>query len=214
MQVLGKPDRPLTPTTSSIPTPWTHWRLLEVCTPWWMLCYVYNRPRPFTAIGIAVEVWTTNAAILFDNFLVSSSTSAAANYATKTFKPVWMDTFHQFPFFFSWYAHVRMIESCCRDQDGERRSAKWGSRQRRDQRATHPALADFSGLLQRLSHGAGTYTTTTHLLYPYRYYSVLMQNTSHCWSGWDRGGHFHFFYLLGGRRHQGGEANWAGWRRR
>ena len=37
MQVLGKPDRPLTPTTSSIPTPWTHWRLLEVCTPWWML---------------------------------------------------------------------------------------------------------------------------------------------------------------------------------
>ena len=40
--------------------------------------------------GIAVEVWTTNAAILFDNFLVSASTSAAADYAAKTFKPVGM----------------------------------------------------------------------------------------------------------------------------
>lgn len=38
--------------------------------------------------GIAVEVWTTNAAILFDNFLVSHSTQAASDYAAKTFKLV------------------------------------------------------------------------------------------------------------------------------
>jgi chromosomal replication initiation ATPase DnaA len=38
--------------------------------------------------GLAVEVWTTNAAIHFDNFLVSRSTSAASDYAAKTFKLV------------------------------------------------------------------------------------------------------------------------------
>jgi hypothetical protein len=37
--------------------------------------------------GIAVEVWTTSAGILFDNFLVARSLSDALAFAKHTFKP-------------------------------------------------------------------------------------------------------------------------------
>jgi hypothetical protein len=37
-------------------------------------------------VGLAVEVWTTNPAILFDNFLVTRSTKDATDYAAKTYK--------------------------------------------------------------------------------------------------------------------------------
>jgi hypothetical protein len=36
--------------------------------------------------GVAVEVWTTNGGILFDNFLVSHSNSAAGAFTDATFK--------------------------------------------------------------------------------------------------------------------------------
>jgi len=51
--------------------------------------YFYD-PSPIDSLapmaGLAVEVWTTNPAILFDNFLVSRSTKDATDYAAKTFK--------------------------------------------------------------------------------------------------------------------------------
>jgi hypothetical protein len=37
--------------------------------------------------GIAVEVWTTNAGIHFDNFLVARTLEEALDYAEKTFRP-------------------------------------------------------------------------------------------------------------------------------
>jgi calnexin len=47
--------------------------------------------HPFLSIapmaGIAVEVWTTSAGILFDNFLVARSLSDALAFAKHTFKP-------------------------------------------------------------------------------------------------------------------------------
>lgn len=45
------------------------------------MCH-HHRPT-----GIAIEVWTTNAGIHFDNFLVATSLPEAFSFADKTFVP-------------------------------------------------------------------------------------------------------------------------------
>merc|ERR1712146_775838 len=47
-----------------------------------------SRPADMAAMsGIAVEVWTTNAGIHFDNFVVADNIDAAFAFADKTFLP-------------------------------------------------------------------------------------------------------------------------------
>lgn len=50
--------------------------------------FVDERPADMAPMaGIAVEVWTTNAGIHFDNFVVADNLDAAFTYAEKTFVP-------------------------------------------------------------------------------------------------------------------------------
>lgn len=67
-----------------------------------VVCYIAENPYFFTdehphnlpKIGaLAVEIWTTNAGIQFDNFLVSYDQASAFDYATKTWKSKYQDSF-------------------------------------------------------------------------------------------------------------------------
>jgi calnexin len=50
--------------------------------------FLDNKPSDMAQIaGIAVEVWTTNAGIHFDNFIVATSLTEAFSFAESTFSP-------------------------------------------------------------------------------------------------------------------------------
>ena len=62
--------------------------------------------------GLAVEIWTTNAGIFFDNFVVSHTLKDAFNFADATFSLKSQGNDCTFPVFFLEYAFLSSLFSC------------------------------------------------------------------------------------------------------